>query len=158
MPDTRTTDQLLREYLAGKPHESIEFIRDEVTRLHARLTDELSAIRHELLEHERRDEERFRKLEQSPSERPPTMRDLGKLVTDTGSWDITKIDQAIAAREAAAALARQKAIVSAGGKVAIALVVAILIFAGGSFWRDLYGPRPSSTTSITTIAPGQAQR
>ena len=142
-------DELLRQYLQSDPGGAIARLQVTLERLHNRLTEELASIRKVLEEHA----DRIHRLEH-PSQRPPTMGDLGKLVTSTGSWDTTAIDKVIASREAAAALARQKAILNAGGKVAIALLVAVLLFAGGSFWRDLWGPRPTSTTSITTIAPG----
>jgi hypothetical protein len=150
MPDEKPSlDELLRHYLSSDPGGAMSRLQVTLERLHNRLTEELASVRKVLEAHD----DRIRRLEH-PSQRPPTMGDLGKLVTSTGSWDTTAIDKVIAQREAAAALSRQKAILNAGGKVAIALVIAILLFAGGSFWRDLWGPRPTSTTSITTIAPG----
>ena len=148
-----TLDALLRKFLEADPNEQIARLRVAVERVSDRMSEhsaECERYRQEV-------DERFHRLEH-PSARPPTMGDLGKLVTSTGSWDTSAIDRVISTREAAAAFERQKAIVNAGGKIAIALIVAILLFAGGSFWRDLWGPRPSSTTSITTIAPAAPQR
>ena len=147
MPAPPPLDELLRAYLASKPGVALARLQVAVERIADRMAEHTLECEKYRLE----TETRFRSLEQSPSLRPPTLRDLGKLVTDTGSWDTTKIDEVLARRDAAAALSQKRVILAAGGKVAVAILVAVLLFAGGSFWRDLWGPRPVSNTSITTI-------
>jgi hypothetical protein len=151
-PDSRAPiDELLRRFLDADPGEALAALRLSVERIQ----DSVADLHADVASFKREVESRFRSLEH-PSGRPPTMHDLGslgKLVTSTGSWDTSAIDRVISQREAAAALARQKAIVGVGLKVGTALLIAVLLFAGGSFWRDLWGPRPASSTNITTIAP-----
>ena len=146
MPAPPPLDELLRAYLASEPGVAMARLQVAVERV----ADHISAHTAECVEYRRSIEARLGPLEH-PSQRPPTMGAINKLVTESGSWDVSKIDKVIASREAAAALAQKRALLGAAGKVAMALLVAALLFAGGSFWRDLWGPRPVSNTSITTI-------
>jgi hypothetical protein len=146
-----TLDEMLRRFLEADPNDGISKLRLAIERCAEAITEHTV----ECEKYRREVDARFLRLEQRESMRPATMHDLGKLVTSTGSWDTREIDKVIEAREAKAALEQRQALLKRGGQIATALLIAVLIFAGGSFWRDLWGPRPA-TTNITTIAPGAA--
>ena len=119
-------------------------------------------FREAMAQHEAKDDERFEKLsvdayEQKTavlalrqllgSQRPPSLTDVGATAKEV----VAQHDKDVKA-------ARWDAIVKNAGKIAVALLVLMIAFAGGSFWRDLTARGSSTTNTITTIAPGTAAK
>jgi hypothetical protein len=160
----RPVDELLREFLEGKPNDAVKAVAEKLQEIEKHFREWTET-------HEKKDDDRHNfviaaigghdarlkrveafKASIVPEAAQPTLHELGKAVTDSGHWDVSKLDELLARKEAQAALERQKAVGRAAGKVSIALLVLLIAFAVGSFWRDLWGPRPGNTT-ITNVAP-----
>ena len=149
-----TLDEMLRRFLDADPGDALARLRLSVERC----VERIEAHTIECERYRKETDERFRRLEH-PSARPPTMGDLGKLVTSTGSWDTGAIDKVISDREAKAALNQKQALYRGAGKVALAVVSGAALVLAGKVWSDISAPRPATnSTSITTIAPGTLQR
>lgn len=172
MPTDPPLDELLRKYLSTDPGEALAKVRVAVERVAAeQLAGEgrLSAtFKETLADHEAKDDARFERMFQAqagtnarvdrlekaaPSQRPPTLRDLGRMVTETGNHFLEgELEEAIKKHDAKEALAQKQTVIRAAGKIALAVLTAGAIFAAGTFWRDVT-QRPQNQTSITTIAP-----
>jgi ferric-dicitrate binding protein FerR (iron transport regulator) len=114
-------------------------------------------FRDALAAHEARDDERFERLTAQSVEQRDAMRTLRQILGSARPPSLVDVKEEVAAHDRAVKAERWDTVVKNAGKIALALIVAGLIFAGGSFYRDITGPRGGATT-ITTIAPGQAQR
>ena len=155
----KTTDELLRAYLESGPTELMGTIFREMQANEKRRAAWEEA--HELKDDNRHatlvaalggHDARLKRVETVKASLVPPSLEQFRSAEGSGSFHIPEHEMAAALAQVDArnALAQKQAVVRAAGKVALALITAALIFAGGSFWRDVSSPR--GNTTITTVA------